>query len=179
MPNTTRNLLASSSLALTLLFAGCSTDSPEIVDGQTTTAQEPEMHGPIEGQEPDTGNAEQGPAKFNQTYRYESGAEVSITKIQKRPDAVIFTIKITNKTQDRLDAGGASVDVTYGPNGEQADTECCDLDYDGSFTGKILPGRSKSATFAYVIPTKHRNDVVVEVYADWESGPAIFQGSVK
>ncbi len=177
MPNTTRRLLASSSLALTLLFAGCSASDPELVDEPTTTTQEP--HGPIEGQEPDTGDSEQGPAKFNQTYKYESGAEISIIKIQKRPDAVIFTIKIANKTQDRLDAGGAYVEVTYGPNGENADTECCDLDYDGSFTGKILPGRSKSATFAYVIPTKYRNDVVVEVYPDWESGPAIFQGSVK
>ena len=88
---------SSSSLALTLLFAGCSASDRELVDEPTHKTTRPSR--PNRRPRTDTGDSEQGAAKFNQTYIYESGAEISIIKIQKRPDAVIFTIKIANKTQ--------------------------------------------------------------------------------
>jgi len=177
--NTPRLALAATLLTATLSFAACSGNNPTVTEGEPGSSQTfNNESGPVEGKEPDkTDTNNQAPAKFNQVYRYE-GLDVSVPKIQNRPDGVIFTIKVKNTSEDRYDAESIWVDASYGPNGEQADG-AYSLDTDDSFEGKILPGRSKSATWSFKIPTRYRNDVVLEVQPDWWDSPAIFAGSVK
>lgn len=166
-------------VAASLLLAGCGGGAPKIEDPQASTA------GPVQqGQEPQSPQQKDpqadGPAKFGQTYAYEDGLKVSITKIVRRGSGVVFTIKITNGTKDTLEASDASVQASYGKDGNQA--ECCvsgDMSVDDYFSGKILPGRSKAATFSFKIPREGLSDVVVEVSPNYDEDPAIFQGAVK
>jgi hypothetical protein len=115
-------------------------------------------------------------AKFGQTYTYESGLKISVVKVRKVSGGILATIKITNGTEDVYDAEMVSVDASYGVDGKQA--QCCitgNIETDESFTGKIIPGRSRTATFSFGVPRSGLSNIVIEI-TDWEESVAIFQG---
>ena len=151
---------------------GAEFESPKIEDPGQDPWQEYKTEGPAD--EP------QGVAKFGQAYKYPNGLKVEVTKISKRSNGVIFTVKVTNGTNERFDATGVSVTASYGPDGENA--ECCMSNTDDMINGKILPGQAKSGTFGFDIPSSGYTNVQLEVtpdYSEFDQEPAIFQGSIK
>jgi hypothetical protein len=176
--NTRAKVAIAAIILAALPLTGCS-NSPEIVEGETTNAQTP-LHGPIEGQEPgdeNPGSNSTDVAKFGQTVRFDNGVQLRFTKITSRPEGVVFTTKLTNTGQDPYDTVDFDLNVSYGKDGKSA--ECCMTGTDDYLEGSILPGRSKSATFGFVVPKSGRSDVLVEATVSWEESPAIFQGAVK
>ncbi len=46
-------------------------------------------------------------------------------------------------------------------------------------SGRILPGRAMTGTYAYASPKKYLGDATFEFTVDFEHDPAIFTGSLK
>jgi hypothetical protein len=201
MPNPNpplRSIIAAALLALAL--AGCSSSNPGVEPGDGPAAtEETQFHGPIENEsgEPSEPPAPATVPNFHQKYTYEDGVEVEIIRIDKgrmtRKDIedefndqlkvgtgwVRFTGRIRNGAKQVLDAELVSATATYGPDGVEAETLYFNDRSD--FSGKILPGRAKSATATFAIPEKYWGDVVFEVSIgdEFEREPVIFVGSVK
>jgi hypothetical protein len=163
-----------------LSLAGCT--SPGTISGNEETPQsqttiEGEPMGPptSESESPDP---EPGVAKFGQTVTFESGNKVQVS-VRRVTGGILASVKITNGTKERLDPSWVTVDASYGKDGTQA--ECClssayngDNYPDESFTGSLLPGRSKTATFSFAVPRSGLSDIVIEVSGSEDV--AIFEG---
>jgi hypothetical protein len=185
---------------LPLALVGCTSNSNTGVepgDGPAATEESP-LHGPIEGEEGEPSEEPQ-PAtvpNFKQKYTYDDGVTVEIIKIDKGKMTrqniedefndtlkvgqgwVRFTGRIKNGSKQILDAELVSANTTYGPDGIEA--EQLTFNDNSDFSGKILPGRAKSATATFAIPEKHWGDVVYEVSIgdEFEREPVIFVGSI-
>ena len=90
-----------------------------------------------------------------------------------------FTITITNGSKQSLNAQQVFVNTSYGKNGEEA--KMLFLNDQGDISGKILPGKSKTGHWGYLIPEAAWGDVVVEVWVgdNFERDPVVFAGSIK
>lgn len=142
------------------------------------------------------GDGPQTVAKFGEKFVHGDGLEVEVTKIRLgavtakdvegyddvEPVGTTYaqlTIRVRNGTTGVIDAL-ASPSVTYGPDGQAADTTyLLDVDDAEDISGKILPGKAKSATWTFLVPKKYQDDVVLEFTADYEHEVAIFAGSLK
>ena len=167
-------------IALLVLTAGCSSHSPQIEEADPSSPSSTDVGGEPDSEPQEPSSGPDGPAKFGQTYAYQDGLKITITKIQRRGTGVIFTIRMLNGTKERLDASEATINTSYGKDGHQA--ECCvtgDLSVDEGFQGMLLPKHSKSASFSFKIPRDGMHDVVVEVYPTYDDDPAIFEGAIK
>jgi len=89
---------------------------------------------------------------------------------------VLFTVHIKNGTSHKVDADEFTVEVSYGPEGDAAES-IYDTGLD-DVTGVIAKGRQKTGKYGFAVPTKHMDDLVIEV-SDYEHDPALFSGSVK
>lgn len=67
--------------------------------------------------------------------------------------------------------------MTYGPDGETVST-IYDTGID-SMSGKVLPGKAKTGTYGFAVPSKHHDDVQLEFSFDFEHATVIFTGSIK
>jgi hypothetical protein len=135
-------------------------------------------------------------ASFTEAVEYDDGVKVEVSKIEHgkigqyasggKPggDKTMFTIRITNKSKEAFDPALAIPSVTYGEAGTNADT-VFDVDDDSAdtsvgFQGKILPGKSMSATWAFAIPKAELGNVTLQLPVDvLGKEPAIFTGSAK
>lgn len=91
----------------------------------------------------------------------------------------IITVKITNGSAQRIDLLTEAL-VSYGPDGEGAietylseDTEARAPD------GVLLPNRSKSGFFVFLIPERYQDNVVVELTPDLDHDAVVFTGSIE
>jgi hypothetical protein len=185
-------------LAAALLLTGCGgTDQTGVEPGDGPAVSETEYHGPIEGEPGDEASEEPSPltdnARFGEKYVYSDGLEVEVIKIRngrftasqveyaddvKKGDAYsVFTIRIRNGSPKTVELLG-SVAVTYGPDGEPAE-QTYSLDEAEELSGKLIKGKSRSAGFVFLIPTRFYDDVVLEVSPDFEHDSAVFSGSIK
>jgi len=131
-----------------------------------------------------------GEAGIKDTYAWEDGVEAKITKVEHRKISdngaggrpgepmVVLTFKVTNKSNQNLDGDLFSADVTYGKDGEPAES-VFDLGVGEGISGTVGKGRSKSGEYAYAIPTKQQGDVLVEVSPGFDYSSGVFAGSVK
>ena len=71
-----------------------------------------------------------------------------------------------------------TVQVTYGPDGEEAEQTYL-LDEAEDMSGKLIKGKSRSAGFSFLVPTKFYDDVVLEFSPDFDHDSAVFSGSIK
>jgi len=134
-------------------------------------------------------------ANFHQKYTYEDGVEVEITKMKHgkitgadaeyaEPEAkkgqsyVTFTVRVKNGSKETIDTY-QSMTVTYGPDGDEAVSPYLASANETDISGNLLPGKSKSGSDSFVIPTKFQGDPVLEVNVDMEHEAAVFTGSVK
>ncbi len=140
-----------------------------------------------------TKKAKPGTASFKDKYIFPDGLEIEVTKLAsaklgaypvtsddkgKKGDVYkLFTIRIKNGTDGKLDTV-ASVEVTYGPDGEEA-SQVFAGEVGSGIDGTILAGRAKTGRWGFIVPQKYLNDVVLEMSPDFEQDKAIFAGSVK
>jgi hypothetical protein len=185
-------------LAAALLLSGCGgIEQSGVEPGDGPAASETEYHGPIEGEPGDDPSEEPSPlqdnAKFGEKYVYSDGLEVEVIKIRngrftasqveyaddvKKGDPYsVFTIRVKNGSPKTVELLG-SVAVTYGPDGEPA-KETYVLDEAEELSGKLIKGKSRSAGFVFLIPTRFYDDVVLEFSPDFEHDSAVFSGSIK
>jgi hypothetical protein len=76
-----------------------------------------------------------------------------------------------------LNADLATVQVTYGKEGEEA--ELIGDSNLKTLSGTITPGRAKRGDHGFAVPNRSMGDVVVEVAPDFEHDSAIFAGAIK
>src|SRR5690606_15174484 len=130
-------------------------------------------------------------AKIGQKVTYSDGVEVEITKV-KRVRAGEYeindlpegeehyyqvTYRVTNKSSKTVELN-ASLTLTYGPDGEEAERVYGE-GTDSFLDGKLVKGKSKSATTGFAVPQKYADDVIIEMSPTWDHGTAIFIGSLK
>jgi hypothetical protein len=123
---------------------------------------------------------------------YESGLAVRVVKAKLYTPGeyaagkkagergVAVTVSIKNGSAAAFDAGLASVKLSYGPDGTEAD-EIFDsaYNYGLGFEGSIGKGKTKTATVAFSVPAKYAKQLTVEVEPDWSSVTTFFTGSAK
>lgn len=93
-----------------------------------------------------------------------------------------FTVRITNSGSEKFDTALASVDVSYGNDGDSAEAvfDSGKAEAENTFAGTITKGKSRSADFAYAIPKKQMENVQIEVSPNFiTEGTVIFQGALK
>jgi hypothetical protein len=190
-----------------LLVTGC-TQAPATGvapgDGPAATASESELdcdNATTEAEqeecadlEPDgpTEEAEPMVASFKEKYTWDDGVQVEVIKIRHAKiskqdaefnqklgqDYVVFTIRVRNNSKRTLNLIGVP-DVAYGPDGEPAEAPVVSESL-GDMSGKLIPGKARSAGWPFFIPPKYQDDVVMEFsIGDGEHESAVFSGSVK
>jgi hypothetical protein len=135
--------------------------------------------------------ADDGVATFNEKFVYESGLEVTVSKVQRHRFSqyaagykagdigVSFKVKIKNGTGETFDSDLLTLDVIGGPDGEAAES-VYDMsnDFDG-FSGKITDGRSGTASFGVAFPKgTDIQPIQIQISPDFESDTSIFEGKV-
>jgi hypothetical protein len=127
--------------------------------------------------------------KIGDTMTFQDGLEVAITKIKmvtageyddaaKDGKYLAVTVRIKNDTEKSFDPGMAQVELSYGADGDQAETGYGD-GTDSYFDGKIAPGRSKSITMAWKVTAKQAKDIQISVSPSWDHNEVIFLGGIK
>jgi hypothetical protein len=201
-PNPLRTLFVSLATIAALALGGCvgtegvsPGDGPAAstpVEGENATDQPTE-----EPTEEPTTEEPTGTANFKEKYVYEDKVEVEVIKIvhgkvtradaeyaepeaKAGDDYVILTVRVKNGSKTKLDAS-SSWNLTYGADGTEAKVPylASRSSADQEISGKILPGRSKTATATFAIPKKYQNDPVLEFTFDYEHEAAIFSGSIR
>jgi hypothetical protein len=171
------------------------TDDSTTTTEETTTEETTTEETTTEEESTEEEPAEPAVANFHQKYTYEDGVEVEITKMKhnkiSRSDAeyaepeaskgdpyVTFTVRVKNGSKTTIDTY-QSMTVTYGPDGDEAVSPYLASANETDISGKLLPGKSKTGSDSFVIPTKFQGDPVLEVNVDAEHEAAVFTGSVK
>lgn len=130
-------------------------------------------------------------ASFKEAVTYKDGLKVEVSAVKHgkigqydvggKPggDQTTFTVRITNGSKAPFDATLVVPSVTYGEAGTTAEAVITDK-IGGGFTGKVLPGKSMSAPWAFAIPANELGDVTMQVeLAVLDKDAAIFTGSAK
>lgn len=130
-------------------------------------------------------------AKIGDTWKYESGLEVTIVKIKRvkisqyyrasypNSEGAIITASILNGTDSLFDSSLATMNVQHGAEGEEAE-QVFDSENNESadgFSAKIQKGKKATAKFEFAIP-KTKTDLNITFEADWSSEPAQFTGKI-
>jgi hypothetical protein len=177
-----RKTIIAIAITIVVILTGCSSDGggPTITDNPPDTSQSPDVgtEGKAGDESPPDTYGGTKTAKFGQTITAEMGSKVSVTKVRRASGGIIATIKVTNGTEDPLDGYDFDVEASYGKDGVQADC-CLDAMTDDSFSGKILPGRTKTATWGFEVPSRGLSDVVIEISYGFGDQVFIFEGAVK
>jgi ABC-type glycerol-3-phosphate transport system substrate-binding protein len=185
--------------ATLLLIIACSADGTVAPgEGLAPTPTSTSASTPSETSTPD-----QGTPNFKEKYTYDDGVAVEVTgiktgrltrqqaadeyneKIKAGTPYAVFTVRVKNNSRERLSLGGEGIasygSLTYGPEGVRAE-ELFTLSDIGGVSGTILPGKAKTGHFAYAIPDKYWNDVVLEFgigdTVNSEREPVIFAGPI-
>jgi hypothetical protein len=170
-------------VAFLALLGGCVSAAPTVApsDGPVMS-DSPTPLGPL-------------PSDFHHKYVYDDGLQIEVTGIraghftaseiqyaatgEKKGDPyVVFTVRVRNGSPSIVDLSSSET-VVYGPDGKEAEFTNVPAGSGGGLNGKLLPGRSRTEVFAYLIPDKYQDDVVMEYSADLEHDSALFAGSVK
>ena len=166
--------------AASLLLSGCGVD----VSGEATRAvraaessdsADEEMTGQI--------------AEVGSDFSYNDGLSVqlvSLKKVKRDPYAaggtrndyvVVATVKITNGTKSTFDPSMSIVSAASGPDGDEVESVFQD-GVDGSFSGIIPSGRSRTAKFGLAIPREHIGEILVTILPGWDYEEAAFEGTI-
>ena len=92
---------------------------------------------------------------------------------------MVLTIRVTNGTKKRVTVGDYEQIMTYGKTGDEA----AEVQDDGiqSIDGTVLPGKSRTGTYGWLVAKKDRKDVQLEFEwaSDSDHEKALFAGPLK
>lgn len=183
----TRLVLAILAIA-TILLSGCS-------GGGAPSNSDTAHHGPLgnEGYSDLIGSVDGvDSVPFQQPFIYTDKVEVRVRAEAKTATArdieytdefkegqsyTVFTVKVTNNSSDAIDLASLA-NASYGTEGEMAESALVICDCEEADAGKVLPGRSRTGTYAYIIPEQFRSDVIFDYTPNFDREPAIFTGAV-
>lgn len=126
-----------------------------------------------------------------QWFTYEDNLQVQVTRMTRfrisdsaaggKPGdvGVMVTVTIKNGTGQTFDAAGASLSLSAGPNGDQAEDVFDSANGINGFEGSIPASRSKTAKYGFAVPKAKLSKLVVEVAPAYEYDGTFFEGSVK
>lgn len=180
-------------LLILLALTGCtSTPSSGVQPGDGPAAAE-EPSGPVEGEPSDEPTEDTGPAaaSFKEKITYPDGLEVEVIRTRvakfgeydstdggdaKKGDPyILLSVRVKNGSKKTVQLVGSGT-VSYGPDGEEASTAYTSATE--GMDGKLIPGKSKTGKYGYVVPAKYRSDVTFEFSPDFEHESAVFTGSL-
>lgn len=181
-------------LAAATTLSGCtdpgSTATPES-DQSTSQQSDAGENKSAEPANNESGEKDDSTASFKEAVSYKDGLKVEISAIDHgkigefaiggKPggDQTTFTVRITNGSKEPFDATLVVPSATYGEAGTTAEL-VTDEKVGGGFTGKVLPGKSMSAPWAFAIPKQELGNVTLQVeLAVLDKEPAIFTGSAQ
>jgi len=191
-------LTASLGLAAVVLVGGCAngaqatketTGTPPAVSETTSTPTVTPSHvDPPAASETTTQPTDDGIAAIGakEWFTWEDQISVQITKVEPyRPSkyhepikrgykGVVVTVTIRNRSGSAIDLNTAIVNLSSGPNGDQADTIFDSAQNISGFEGSVANNRSKTAKYAFQIPKDHKV-IDVEV-GSWTRESAYFTG---
>jgi len=196
----TRTIFAAATAALALAsLTACG--SQTIADEAAPASEETAMHGPLEGPIEEGAGApieeDEGAPVGNDTdtlavagkqaVTYDDGLVISVGNLKRGrvPDyndhpgepMVRFDVRIKNGSALRMSGDSATVSLSYGVDGREADSVY--LENSEGLTGTIAKGRNKTGTYAFEVPAKHMQNLVIEVAPDYEHDPALFEAAVR
>jgi hypothetical protein len=123
-------------------------------------------------------------------FTYENGLKVQVTKLtrfklgdgftagKKGDPGVKVTVTVKNGSKQTVDLSSTTVNLSYGTDGAQAEQTYDITSSADGFPGSVTPGRTKTATFMYVVPAG-KQAIAVEVepgFLDYEA--CHFEGSI-
>lgn len=181
-------------LGLTLLLVGCTAPSSVAPGtGPAPTAHSPQHKPkPTAPYDPPTDRPVTG--SFHQQVVYPDGVAVEVVRIKHtrlsdvgwtdiglRAGAPIqlLTVRVTNNSTTLLDVDGATGLLTYGQDGVEAGPVFDAKNHTEDMTGKLVPRRSKTGIYGYLVPTGELGSVQFEFTPAFNHEPAIFTGSIK
>ena len=127
--------------------------------------------------------------KFDKYHAYTDGLEASVTSARRSmippftaggnpgDPMVIVTVKIKNDRKKSFDTDIVSVNLAYGASGKPAKSVL--VPGMEGLSGTIAKGRSQSAEYAFAVPKKSMNKIVIVINRGLKYGPAIFAGKAK
>jgi hypothetical protein len=127
--------------------------------------------------------------KFDKYHAYTDGLEASVTSARRSmippftaggnpgDPMVIVTVKIKNDRKKSFDTDIVSVNLAYGASGMPAKSVL--VPGMEGLSGTIAKGRSQSAEYAFAVPNKSMNKIVIVINRGLKYGPAIFAGKAK
>jgi hypothetical protein len=132
------------------------------------------------------GYDESSVVKFDKYHAYTDGVKVSVTSATRSiipPFAtggipgdpmVIVTVKIKNGRKKSFDTDIVSVNLAYGSSGKPGKSVF--VSSMEGFGETIAKGRSRSAEYAFAMPKKSMNKIVIVINRGLKYSPAIFAG---
>lgn len=122
-------------------------------------------------------------------FTYEDDLEVRVLKAERvrfsststsgAKPGVAVTVKVTNKTGDRVDLSLSQVVLRYGPDEQEAEQVYdSEKGFEGGFQTSVANSKSASAKYGFEVP-KGRQSITVEVAPTWDYEPSTFEGSVR
>ena len=185
-------------VGLLLLVGSCVADLASHGESSGPTVQESQPEASA-SDEPTTDNSTEEPTEdpsdtdsgelakaAEQKFTYADGLEIRITNFKRGAVGrhaegghpgdlmVLFTVHIKNGTSHKVDADEFSVEVTYGPDDD--DAEAIHGNGLDDVTGVIAKGRSKTGQYGFAVPIEHMDELYIDV-SDYEHDP--FFWSVK
>lgn len=180
-----RTAVAAATILVTL--AACGT--PTVHPGSGPAASS----GSSSGAKPASKKAAPTVATFNDKYVYPDKLEVEVTKVSSAKlgqyaslsdgkakagtKYSVLKVRVRNGSKTKVNAIGSS-QVSYGPDGDPA-VQVFDQNVGQGMTGTVLPGKAKTATYGFIVPTKYLGDATLEFTADFDHPAAVFSGSLK
>jgi hypothetical protein len=133
----------------------------------------------------EAGSSDNMTASFNEWFTWQDGMEAKVTKPVNHqakefddaaPDGndVIVRVKFRNGSHGTVDLGLCTVNLSYGPDGNSADVAYTE-GTDGTCDGKVLPGRTKTFSFAFAVSRSKAKDLVFEVAPTYDYESAFFE----
>lgn len=132
-------------------------------------------------------------ASFKDKVVYPDGLEVEVTaisskkmgefaalstgKAKKGTPYSLLKVRIRNGSKAKVDLVGSGA-VTFGPDGDAAPA-VFDGDSGQPVTGSVLPGKAKTGSYGFAVPSKYLGDATLEFTADFKHPAAVFSGSLK
>ncbi|MGW2019113.1 DUF4190 domain-containing protein [Streptomyces sp. NPDC001927] len=166
-------------------------DIDEEIAKQDKASSAPTTPGATSEPEPEPTETAPAALKFGQTFTYEDGIKVTVSKPRAyQPDqfaaghtkgnkAFQVTVTIVNGSKETLDVTGALVDASDA-EGAQADAIFDGSDATTMFRGNVLPGKQAKGDFAFSLPAAAAGEMQIELAPTiLEHDEAIWTGPTK
>lgn len=192
-PTRQAHRVAGSGLTLILAFAlavtGCSSDDKDMADAVGSPPPSPSQQSEAEANAAPGAKSMRLSQGLRKPVTYDDKITVQVTSIRTVRNSktgpgemtgrtlTIFTLRFTNGSSRTLDLNQVRVVARYGAKGTQASpTSYANLN---DFYGTVAPGKARSASYAFDLPTSGYGKVTLGVKFSETHKVAVFTGAIE